>query len=626
MTRPALRTLTIEMLAVLASPAVLYWVLRLRAMAPVQQLDPSTETAFIFHPGVLFSRFGNDLSPVVVGDSARVGFLVPARVTYLLFGAVPGFLVYRYLLALVAIIPVYLLLRKLYGQWAGWVGVVVLMSSPVLVATWGSDYASSAAISYLVGGQAALALSFEGRRRRNLWLLSAAVLLSMSAWTNGVCAIVILPAVIAYLMLRVARDRPMLGRDILALAAGAASTTLLLIVFAELLLGRWDFIQVSIQAGRELITPAEIKVDYSTSWAWAPYDLYLLVPPTIAIAYFVIFSRRRGVRSSVLLVGIAGVLQMVVFAYLQFFGSLWVLEQPLFSCFLWGAANLMLALLVAEVMKGWSISANSVGGRSSTGTRYRSTSPRRVVMMAIPAMLMLVVPVAYEATRGAPALTWSPWGYVLSLVIILAAVFWRMASRPGRIPRHGRIRQRDRRNRTFAAGVVAIIAGAMLILTAAPEVDHSPPPNTSHYQPSAEYSSVLGGASSSYVEEYRAVSKLSSFMDPPSYPHEQLLIWTKPTEWFSLLGPIGLNGDSAFLLQGTYPSLDGTDLYQINAHHPGQVLLMGFNNQGFARAVKALSPYGARVVRRGILGNRLYPLHVWLVDLERFAARPAKAA
>ena len=65
----------------------------------------------------------------------------------------------------------YLLLRKLYGRWAGLVGIVVIMSSPVVVTTWGSDYSSSAAISYMTGGLAALALSWEEHRWARFWLL-----------------------------------------------------------------------------------------------------------------------------------------------------------------------------------------------------------------------------------------------------------------------------------------------------------------------------------------------------------------------------------------------------------------------------------------------------------------------
>ena len=309
-------------------------------------------STFIFDPDAIFSRYPSSaLSAVAMGDASRVGFLLPGRVFYLLFGAVPGFFVYRYVLALIAIVPVYLFLRKLYGGWAGWVGIVVIMSSPVVVTTWGSDYSSSAAISYMTGGLAVLALSWEEHRWTKFWLLGAGCLFTMAVWSNGVCVFLVGATLVSYLGLRLFRDRPQLGRDILALGVAVALTTGILAVCSEWLLGRSDFISLSIKSAQFLNSPAQVAVFHSTSWAWAPYDAYLLIPPAIVVSFFLMFTRRARMSSSLLFVGIAGGLQLAVLGYLQFFGRLWVLEMPLFSSLLWSSTNLMLALLLCEGAK-----------------------------------------------------------------------------------------------------------------------------------------------------------------------------------------------------------------------------------------------------------------------------------
>lgn len=621
--KSAPRALLFEIFGVVVSPVILFFVLRLQGMAPVQLPDPYIQSAYFIDPRGISSRFGGLLTPEVIGDSARVGLLVPARILYLLFGAVPGFFVYRYLLALVAIVPVYLLLRRLYGRWAGWVGVVVVMSSPVLVATWGSDYSSAASISYLLGGQAALALSVEESRRSKPWLLAAAVLLTLSVWTNGICLLAILPVFVIYLGLRLVKDRHRLGRDTAAAIAAAVLTTGLLAVLSKLLLGWWNFVQVTFHTSRALETPRQIQLFHSSSWAWAPYDLYLLAVPAVLIAYAVVFVRRRAIGNSVLLMGMAGGGQLLLFAYLQFVGHLWLLEQPLFSCFLWAATTPMMALLVADITSPWIRAFRRTGAGTLMNRSYRRPSPLICsIGMTIPALVVLAVPLVYEAAPHAPALKWSPWGYVLTLTVILASVLGRMLIGHGSVGQRGR--PAGRWSQLGALCTVALITAAVLVLTVAPEVAHGALPNTSKLDPEADYSSALGGDYASQVEEYRVVTGLPSFVGKPSYPDERLLLWFDSPLTTGVMAPIGIFGASYNYLPDPLPSLDGVDEQTIRSRHAGQILLLSTDGAGFDQAVQSLSLYGPRVVRKAVMGDSAYRLHVWLVDLAKYDS-PAKA-
>ena len=166
----------VESVAVLLSPLVAFFGLRLRLM-PVPDLnDPAMHTTFIIDPQSIFLRYTAAFTPTErLREASRVALLVPGRIAYLLFGALPGFVVFRYVLALVAVVPAYLLLRRLYGRSAGAVAAIVILSSPVVLTAWGTDFPNSAAVSYLIAAIACLAM--PSVRHRVAWLAVSAVLL-----------------------------------------------------------------------------------------------------------------------------------------------------------------------------------------------------------------------------------------------------------------------------------------------------------------------------------------------------------------------------------------------------------------------------------------------------------------
>ena len=131
--------------------------------------------------------------------------------------------------ALIAVGPAYLLLRRVYGRPAGVVAVLVVLSSPVIVTAWGTDYPDCAAISYAAGALACLAMPCAPRWRR-AWLAAAGVLLTLAVWSHGVAVPLVVATLVGYLAVRLARDRARLLGDIVLLAVVAVAVTGLLML------------------------------------------------------------------------------------------------------------------------------------------------------------------------------------------------------------------------------------------------------------------------------------------------------------------------------------------------------------------------------------------------------------
>jgi hypothetical protein len=580
------------------SPAVAALVLRLRLMAPSDLPDPAMHTIYIIDPRQVFIRYSAAYAPTArLRESARVGFLVPARLADLAFGAVPGFFTMRYLFALIAVGPVYLLLRRLYGRPAGVVGILAVLSSPVVVTAWGTDYPDSAVVAYAAGALACLAMPCSPRWRRG-WLAGAGVLLVLAVWSHGVAAALVAATLAAYLGVRLLRDRAGLLGDLVLLAGVAVAVTGLLAVGSALLIGHANFIAATWQSFRYLSQPAQLKQWHSSNWRWAPYVAYLLVPPAVLGAFaVVVFRRGQAVRTPVLLVGVVAATQLVVYAGAQFGSTVQALEEHYFSSTLWPGVCLVFAITVAEVA--------------------RPLSDRPLVRW-LPAAVLLAVPIAYEADPHVPAFGWAPVGFVLAVAVIATAAAGRG---------FGRL---TRPVASAAATCLALIAfaGATLVLTVAPIPRHPQLPGTV-FDPPPAYASALGGGWATYLDTYRIAASLPLFAGPASYRGEQILTW-----W-----PVANGSPSPFtayagMYHGLFntlptspPALSRADRGMLRARRPAELLLYNTSAASFPAALRNLAAYHFRpaLMRTTVLRAGQLVLHVWLIRLGVYYDRQAPA-
>jgi hypothetical protein len=586
-----------ESLGVTLSPAIVAVVLRLRLMAPVDLPDPAMHTTYIVDPRDVATRYAAIYAATArMREGARVGFLVPARLSYLAFGAVHGFLALRYVFALLAVVPVYLLLRRLYGPPAGVAGILVVLSSPVLVTAWGTDYPDSAVVSYALGAIACLAM--PSLRRPRAWLAAGGVLLTLAVWSHGVAVPLVGATLAAYLGVRLIRDRDGLLPDLAVLAGAAAAVTGVLVLASAALLARADFISATWQAYQFMSTPANVAAFHSSSWRWAPYLAYLLVPPAALLAFTATFIGRRAVPTPVLLVGVIASFQLAVYAGLQFLGSVQTLEQHYFSSTLWPSILLVLAVTIAELARPMA---------------------HRLIARWLPAAVVLIVPLAYETDPHVPAFGWTPAGLLVALVIVAAALGARAAGRlTGPL--------------ATAAAAVAMTAltGAALVLTVAPVPAHPALPGT-HLgiaDPPPAYASALGGSAAAYIDVYRIATGLPAFVGPATYQGEQLMMWWPISDpYFAYVEYAGMYHAMFNSLDSDPGDLTDLDRTMLGQRRPAELLLFARSAASFPAALRALHGFDPSLMRTATLRSGAVVLHVWLVRLGRyFHSRRAAAA
>lgn len=577
-----------EALAVLLAPLFSFYALRLRAMSPVQLPDPSMHTTFILQARDIFLRYTAAFTPTArLREGARVGFLVPARLAYLAFGAVPGFFVTRYVFALIATVPVYLLFRRIYGRAAGALGVAIILTCPVIITAWGTDYPDSAVVSYMAGALSCLALA-SGSRVRRRWLVAASVLLTLAVWAHGIGALLAVTTIACYAFVQLVRERRTLFADLFVMAASFVGMTAILVVASGVLLGQYNFIGPTWAAFRYLSQPSEVNQWHSESWRWAPYYDYVFVPPAAFLALGIsVAGRLRALSTPKLFLLVVSAVQLVVFFYEQFVGHVQTLEMHYFSSALWASVCIVLALAIAEL-------ATSL-----------FASPW---MSWLPAVTVIAVAFAYETDPHVPAFGWFPWGEIVAAIVVVSAFCARgLGGGAATVVRVG-----------SCLVALVVMIGSLLVLTTAPDPAHRPLPHTVP-DPAPAYATALGGSATDSVDFYRLSAQLPTFVGPASYPGEQLLMWLPLKETGPLIELMGIYHAGFDQIAESPPTLSAVGRQRISARRPGEILILSLQPRTADGALAALSRYEPTMLRHSVLEAGTFRVYVWLIQLGTFA-------
>jgi hypothetical protein len=566
------------------APLAMFFGLQVRPMAASTMIDPYLHTAYVENGWELLHRFGTGNYEWV-----RVGFILPAHLFWRLFGAVGGFFAFRYVLALLAIVPAYLLLKRLHGVVAGCIAVLVVLTSPVILTAWGSDYPDSTAVSYLLGGTACLVMPATPAARR-FWVLAAGGLLALAVHSQVVAALAVGAIVAGYLVVFWRRPVTASLVDVVLLGGAALVVTALLMLGSRWYYGHTDIFTPTVQALIRYRQPAEIAKFHSSTWKWLIYDVYLLAPPTAILAWLAVSVRTRpGVPREEVAIAGGLALTLVAFTAAEFIGHGWTLEYYLYTSMLWAGTSLVVAALLA---------------------RLAGPLLRLGPWALLPAAPVVVVPVLLRPLRATIQFE-LPVAAVIAAAVVVLVIGLRIG-----------VRDRDAvPARTVLAALA--IGGLAVLVTGLPLNRPLFPGQTALITP--DYGSVLFAGDDPAVDDYQVTSEVRTVVPSIAQERGGMLMW------WTAHGATGVYIDRAAAQYLWYddglsvglPTLDDANASYLAAKQPRWLVMLSDDGHEFGPAMQTLASRGftASTWRERVLTSGSVTVHVRIVELTGFPAR-----
>jgi len=567
-------TWAVEAALLLLAPVAVFFALHVRAMSDSGYIDPFFYTAYAQNGPDLLARFGTDTNYFW----ARVGFIAPARIAWLLFGSVPGYFVLRYVLALVAIGPAYLLFRRLYGRSGAALVVLVILTAPVLIFAWATDYPDSAAVSYLIAGIACLLIPGASAVPRPGWTAASAAFFTLAVASHPVAVYTVVAAAAAYVAVFALRWRWRFLAHCGAALGGGVVTVVALLVASLVLLGTANFIGPTLQALTIFSKPQTLAIYHSRQLTWLLYEIYLVVPPALVLAWFA-QTRRSGRTPVELALALTVLITFAIHAYEQFLGGRWTLEVYLgYSSVLFASATLLWAVVLMRLM---------LAARVEGHWRWAAV------------LLVVLVPLAIRPFRDLLQFE-LPVAVVLALVCVgVAALSGRGWSSPGRA----------------LAGVAIAVAAVYLATTGT--LLHAPRFKGEAAGVVPDYGRALFGYDQNVVDQYAVATALPALVPPVSSHPGRIALWWPPHPTATVTKASADYLWVLYSMPATMPEVT-EPVWQLvvfgNLHY---VVLLSPDGREFPAALASLNRFHARprTVRRMDLSDGGARLQVLVVEL-----------
>lgn len=545
-----------EWLALLASPVAAFWLFGVEPFFRQNGVDPFIYIGYAWDGQDLWARYGPTYYAV------RFALLLPIRLTTALFGVEGGYFVLRYLLAVAAAVALYLPLRKLAGRSAGWLGVVLVLWSPIFLRALMTTYADTTGLPATMVLIAALLLALGRSKGRVPAMIVAGLAYGVAIHSNPILVIVAGFVFVPWTIAEIRRRRVRILADGAIVVAAVAAVTVVGVVYYRTRFGDADIFTPSIDAARSL-SGANGKLFRAPDNAWLSYRFHLYLTPLVLISWLITRWRRwRGISP----------IEWVTVGTLALMGGFFVVHQ-----FLLGSSTLetyyYTSYLAAPLLLSVVVVIAAIAERVSRG--------HLVLWGAVG--VAVIVPLVRNAWLRDLQFALVPTVPVIGAVVFATVVF---ARRP--------FRERDG-TAVSGVAVAAVVITVALLQLAAP----FSPPLSRHqkfrYDP--YYHLAIGNRDDSGLDWYELTFDMIDRTPPLAAPGQHVLFWYAD-------GPPMLNAiQSAYLWrttawQSTFPGMPLIDAWRIARLRDEQVgflVLLGETPEQIDGGVAALRGAGIGV-------------------------------